>query len=368
MNSTNRPYCGIAILSACFVSLFIISTYAYAAPSGIEGVTTRISTALQSSAITSRMLSMGKAVFSFLAVLQFIWAIYQLALDNRLEIQAMVMTIIRQIIYLGMFLMIVNEGPVFLLELGTWLADAGSSISGATAIDTIFNLGLDVGWNTITAAQKAFAISELGSSIAGLIVAVFSAMIIIITFAFAGISALVASCKIYFVASVGALCLGFSGNSYTKDIAINAIRASLACGAELMTIYILIGLSNSVFASFSAEANVLQPNQIIAFALQTLVASIIFAGMVLTLPGFIASFFFGGGSGGSAATSSGISMARTAAIAGMAGAATAAKTARAYTGTWNHARNIAESPGRYVRGREQPGGGTGENHPNYVDP
>ena len=354
-------FCGIIIS-------IIYSTYAFAAPGEVGSVTLRISNALQSSAITSRMLSMGKAVFSFLAVLQFIWAIYQLALDNRLEIQAMVMTVIRQIIYLGMFLMIVNEGPVFLLELGTWLADAGSSLSTTTSVDRLFSLGLDIGIDTIIAARNAFAFSELGASIAGLIVAVFSAMIIIITFAFAGISALIASCKIYLVASVGALCLGFSGNSYTKDIAINAIRAALACGAELMTIYILIGLSNSVFASFSAEAMTLQPDGIIDFSLQTLVASMIFAGLVMAMPSYISGLFFGGGSGGSAATSSGISMARTAAIAGMAGAATAAKTARAYTGTWNHARNIAESPGRYVRGREQTGGGTGENHPNYVDP
>lgn len=328
------------------ILVITFSSEAFSAPGEIGNVTTKIAATLQNSAITARMLTMGKSVFAFLSFLQFVWAIYQLALDNRIEIQAMVMAVIRQIIYLGMFFLIVSEGPTFLREIGLWLADAGSSISGVTAIDQLFSLGLDIGWKTITAARNAFAFSELGASVAGLLVAVFSALIIIITFTFAGISALIASCKIYIVASVGAFCLGFSGNSYTKDIAVNAVRAALACGAELMTIYILIGLSNSVFASFSAEASTLQPDGIIDFSLQTLVASMIFSGLVLAMPGYISGLFFGGGSGGSSAASAGIGMARTAAVAGVAATLATAKAAKGYSALHHEAQKTAETSGR----------------------
>lgn len=363
MNKIKR--CGVN--AVCGIILIIaFSSEAFSAPGEIGNVTTKIATALQSSAITAKMLTMGKSVFAFLAFLQFVWAIYQLALDNRLEIQAMVMTVIRQIIYLGMFFLIVSEGPAFLRETGLWLADAGSSISGTTSVDELFTLGLDIGWHTITAAKNAFTLSELGASVAGLFVAVFSALIIIITFTFAGITALVASCKIYVVASIGALCLGFSGNSYTKDIAVNAIRAALACGAELMTIYILIGLSNSVFASFSAEAAALQPEGIIDFSLQTLVASMIFSGLVMAMPGYIAGLFFGGGSGGSSAASAGIGMARTGAGVAARGAALTARGTKGYASLHNQARKIAETSGR------MPSNWNNYREPNqssnYVDP
>ena len=258
----------------------------------------------------------------------------------------MVMAVIRQIIYLGMFFLIVSEGPTFLKELGIWLADAGSAISGVTAVDKIFTLGLDISINTIRAARKAFTFSELGPSIAGMFTAIFSSLIIVIAFAFAGISALIASCKIYIVASVGAFCLGFSGNSYTKDIAVNAIRAAIACGAELMTIYILIGLANSLFNIFYNEAQNLQAEAIVAFSLQTVVASLMFAGMVLAMPGYISGLFFGGGSGGSSAASAGIGMARTAAVAGVAATLATAKAAKGYSALHHEAQKTAETSGR----------------------
>lgn len=343
----------------------------------IPNIVTRVSNALQNTGIRYRMETMGKSVFYFLALIQFVWNMYLIAIDGRMEIQSIVMSVLRQCIYISLFLVVVDNGWDFLEGLGSWIADAGSSISGVTKVEKIFTLGLDIAGQTISAAIDASSfLTEFWASAGGIIVSVFSSLIILIAFTFAGISALVASCKIYLVASIGVFCLGFGGNSYTKDIATNALRASLACGTELMVIYILIGLADAIFSSFVADARALAPKDIISFSLQTVAASLVFAALVQTIPGYMAGLFFGAGSGGSGGSAA-MGTASTAMGAAMSGAYLAAKAGKiggkmysGYSKAWNEARTIAESPSRYIRSSSWDGNGNGEgeNHPNYVDP
>ena len=155
-----------------------------------------------------------------------------------------------------------------------------------------------------------------------------------------------------FVASATVFFLGFSGASWTRDIAISMMRASLAIGAKLLFLQMLIGGTELIFRDMAAQVRLGQALDVNTIAVLVGVP-IVISYLAKTLPskvqGIINGTYYGGGGLGQFTQG----MARAATVAAVAATGVGAATTAAFR------EASSQVAGREAAAQQAGGGGGG---------
>lgn len=256
----------------------------------------------------------GIKLFMTLATIQFIYTFGMLAIRGQLDMNTIASTLIRQIMLIGIFYFLVENGPeIFQAIIDSFRKAATSNgiIPDSIQPGKMFSMGIDLTRNAKAVAWKYTGFfSKLGY---GEYVYI-SILCAVMQLAFAVISVtyMLALIKGYFICTAGMLFLGFGGAEWSQDIAKSTLKAVLSVGAEIFCILLLATIATSAISDWANQINNAKSGEAIS-ALVGIMGSMAFviAVLTLTVPGLAAGLINGSaiGSGG------------TAAVGAMAGAA-----------------------------------------------
>ncbi|ECP9243946.1 TPA: P-type conjugative transfer protein TrbL [Campylobacter coli] len=288
---------------------FLIPNLAFGAESP-EGVLTLIKNGLLS--WTPLIKTACLWVFWTLVAIDLIWTFGLKALSG-FEFGEFLTTLIKKIIYIGIFL--------FLFNTDQWLQIIFNSFS---QLATNVNNGIDVKPNNIISTAIDVVITILQSAsifspVQSFFIAI-SGIIILISFLLMAIDLLIVYLKFFLMNVIVFFALALGGLNHFKQIGLNPIMTAIKVGVELFMIQGLMGIC---FTMIGAIANEINQNITIENILIALVTPVIFCIITKMIPGIIEAVF-NGSIGESAGASAGFRAVATMAAGAAAGAAVGA--------------------------------------------
>lgn len=216
--------------------------------------------------------------------------------------------LVRKILWIGFFLFLFQTAgllsniPDSFSELAT--KGGGIDVQPDTILEQAFTLVGEV-WE----GAGVFDVEGWASIIAG--------VICLAAFALMAAQLFMVLIKLQILIVGSYMMFAFGGLSYTRDMAVNPLKAVFAAGMELLFIKLFIGLTLSTFHNWNTSVN-----NDVGSSMTIIVMSILLASAVSNINGVVSSLMSGGMGGTS---TSGLAVA-AGAVAGTAmGAATAAK-------------------------------------------
>ncbi|WP_157141681.1 P-type conjugative transfer protein TrbL [Campylobacter coli] len=251
-------------------------------------------------------------VFWTLVAIDLIWTFGLKALSG-FEFGEFLTTLIKKIIYIGIFL--------FLFNTDQWLQIIFNSFS---QLATNVNNGIDVKPNNIISTAIDVVITILQSAsifspVQSFFIAI-SGIIILISFLLMAIDLLIVYLKFFLMNVIVFFALALGGLNHFKQIGLNPIMTAIKVGVELFMIQGLMGIC---FTMIGAIANEINQNITIENILIALVTPVIFCIITKMVPGIIEAVF-NGSIGESAGASAGFRAVATMAAGAAAGAAVGA--------------------------------------------
>lgn len=251
-------------------------------------------------------------VFWTLVAIDLIWTFGLKALSG-FEFGEFLTTLIKKIIYIGIFL--------FLFNTDQWLQIIFNSFS---QLATNVNNGIDVKPNNIISTAIDVVITILQSAsifspVQSFFIAI-SGIIILISFLLMAIDLLIVYLKFFLMNVIVFFALALGGLNHFKQIGLNPIMTAIKVGVELFMIQGLMGIC---FTMIGAIANEINQNITIENILIALVTPVIFCIITKMIPGIIEAVF-NGGIGESAGAAAGFRAVATMAAGAAAGAAVGA--------------------------------------------
>ncbi|EAK3686475.1 P-type conjugative transfer protein TrbL [Campylobacter coli] len=251
-------------------------------------------------------------VFWTLVAIDLIWTFGLKALSG-FEFGEFLTTLIKKIIYIGIFL--------FLFNTDQWLQIIFNSFS---QLATNVNNGIDVKPNNIISTAIDVVITILQSAsifspVQSFFIAI-SGIIILISFLLMAIDLLIVYLKFFLMNVIVFFALALGGLNHFKQIGLNPIMTAIKVGVELFMIQGLMGIC---FTMIGAIANEINQNITIENILIALVTPVIFCIITKMIPGIIEAVF-NGSIGESAGAAAGFRAVATMAVGAAAGAAAGA--------------------------------------------
>ncbi|EOJ0856038.1 P-type conjugative transfer protein TrbL [Campylobacter coli] len=251
-------------------------------------------------------------VFWTLVAIDLIWTFGLKALSG-FEFGEFLTTLIKKIIYIGIFL--------FLFNTDQWLQIIFNSFS---QLATNVNNGIDVKPNNIISTAIDVVITILQSAsifspVQSFFIAI-SGIIILISFLLMAIDLLIVYLKFFLMNVIVFFALALGGLNHFKQIGLNPIMTAIKVGVELFMIQGLMGIC---FTMIGAIANEINQNITIENILIALVTPVIFCIITKMIPGIIEAVF-NGSIGESAGAAAGFRAVATMAAGAATGAAVGA--------------------------------------------
>ncbi|EGQ2284172.1 P-type conjugative transfer protein TrbL [Campylobacter coli] len=251
-------------------------------------------------------------VFWTLVAIDLIWTFGLKALSG-FEFGDFLATLIKKIIYIGIFL--------FLFNTDQWLQIIFNSFS---QLATNVNNGIDVKPNNIISTAIDVVITILQSAsifspVQSFFIAI-SGIIILISFLLMAIDLLIVYLKFFLMNVIVFFALALGGLNHFKQIGLNPIMTAIKVGVELFMIQGLMGIC---FTMIGAIANEINQNITIENILIALVTPVIFCIITKMIPGIIEAVF-NGSIGESAGAAAGFRAVATMAAGAATGAAVGA--------------------------------------------
>lgn len=248
-------------------------------------------------------------VFWTLVVIDITWSFGKMALSG-FEIGEFFATLIKKIIYIGVFL--------FLFNTDQWLQILFNSFS-QLATEANKNVAVMPGNITTSAAEILLLIWDKMSilNIPKSLFMLICGLIILIAFVLMAIDLLIVYLKFYLINIIIFFALALGGLEHFRQIGLNPIVSGIKIGIELFMVQGLMALAiNTVDVSFKE----LNQNVSVDLVLQILIVSLIFCIVTKMVAGLIEAVF-SGGVGESAGASGGFRAAAVVAGGAMLGAA-----------------------------------------------
>ena len=229
--------------------------------------------------------------FGGLAVMGFVWQISQ-AYFHRPEFAGVLGEIIRYMVFCGVFLWFLRNGPDLaqnIIESLVQIGNEASTQSGITPSGIV-----DLGFSIFDRARAALYDDPLSTNN---IMAFILALIVLVILSLIGINMLLQLCSAWVLAYAGVIFLGFGGSYWTKDMSINYFKTVLGTGVSLMTMTLLIGIGSDIInRSFSS----LSEGPLVAAELTVLLITAITLFMLVDkLPALVAGIINGASIGSS---------------------------------------------------------------------
>ncbi|MBC3338629.1 P-type conjugative transfer protein TrbL [Pseudomonas proteolytica] len=247
-------------------------------------------------------------LFWLLASIQFIWTFMPLVM-RQADFGEIVGELLRFILVIGFFLAVMKYSVEWSTAIVDSFRDAAASASGlgrALEPGDMLAVALDFG-RTMVEGISVFSPAK------GLLIAV-CAILVLACFAFIAAFMFVTLVESYVIINASVLFIGFGGSQWTRDFAIAPMRFTVAIGAKLFVLTLIVGLivqsAKQWLAAYTNDEA----------SLMTMVGlALVCCYLTKTIPDLIGGMISGTSMGGGSAIGG-------MAVAGAAGAAAAAAT------------------------------------------
>lgn len=165
------------------------------------------------------------------------------------DTRSLIAALANKILGVGFFYALLQFAPTWIPALMNSFRDAGATVGGATALSpsAVFARGL----NFVIIIFKSISDMDMWDAIGVVLAALPAAVFIIIAFVVVAGQLLVTLIESYFVISATVIFLGFGGSRWTQDFVQKYLGYAISVGVKLMTIYLLIGASNTLFTGWA---------------------------------------------------------------------------------------------------------------------
>jgi type IV secretion system protein TrbL len=274
----------------------------------------------------SSLQSIAKNLFALGAVISLSWTGIRLALKPK-EFEGFIGAMVMQVMTLGFFYMLVQQGPSLSGLIITSFQSAGQQASGSGPLSpsAIVTIGFDCLFHIMD------AIGSMGwedTAAFGLPLA-FAGIVILLCFVVAAILMLLTFIEAYFVMYGGVLLLGFGSMPWTRDIPKNYLTYAINVGVRIFVLYLVLTIGMTAAQAWPAMVATGAGQQIMHNVFYIFAAAIVFAAVAWKVPG-IAGAMTTGAVNMSAAD--GIGVAAAAGGMAFAGAGIGVAAARAVAG------------------------------------
>src|ERR1700688_621066 len=227
------------------VVLLIATAVAHAqGPSSVNGPSSILDEykGLQNAWIT-KLLGAAQRLFFLLAGIEVAWSFTLLAIEKA-DFQALTATIVRKIMWIGIFYAILLYGvtpggggwiPAIINSFHI-LGQNASSV-GPLGPDAIVGFGVNMSIDLLASLKAANFLTGFATSMA----LVFCAVVVFIAYLAIAIQFVVAMVESYLVICAGVIFLGFGGSRCTAAYVERYIAYAVSVGMKLLVLYLLIG-------------------------------------------------------------------------------------------------------------------------------
>lgn len=181
-----------------------------------------------------------------LALLGFAWEVIVLAIQ-RTPLEGYLPMLVRQAIMVGLFVWFIDNSQWIAMSVIDSFRKAGTDVSGLSSLihpSDMLNSGLHL-FRAITSKMTAF---DVAKSMAMW----FMAGIILACFAWMAVLYILALVEMYLVVATIPLFVAWGGTSWTRGVALNALRYPIAAGAKLLMLMLIAGVLNRLVVDWVA--------------------------------------------------------------------------------------------------------------------
>jgi type IV secretion system protein TrbL len=198
-----------------------------------------------SGAWTNTLLPIAQAVFWTLVAIELIWSAIWWVVDRE-DGLGVITALLRKVLAVGFFYALLINGPTWIRAVIDGFTQAGASASGLTDLSPsgVFDQGLALA-NKILNSVEGLGILE---GIFPSLVAVFTALVVVVSFAIIAAQLLVALVESFVVIGAGILFVGFSGSRWTKFFTERYLSYLASVGVKLLVLYLIMGVGMSIAA------------------------------------------------------------------------------------------------------------------------
>jgi type IV secretion system protein TrbL len=210
---------------------------------------------LQNAWIT-KLLGAAQRLFFLLAGVEVAWSFTLLAIEKA-DFQALTATIVRKIMWIGIFYAILLYGvtpggggwiPAIINSFHI-LGQSASSV-GPLGQSAIVGFGVNMSVDLLYSLKGADFLTGFASSMA----LVFCAVVIFIAYLAIAIQFVVAMVESYLVIGAGVIFLGFGGSRWTAAYVERYIAYAVSVGMKILVLYLLVGAGMTVSQGWIAVA------------------------------------------------------------------------------------------------------------------
>jgi type IV secretion system protein TrbL len=232
------------------VVLLIATALAHAqGPSSVNGPSSILDEykGLQNAWIT-KLLGAAQRLFFLLAGIEVAWSFTLLAIEKA-DFQALTATIVRKIMWIGIFYAILLYGVTpggggwipAIIDSFHILGQNASSV-GPLGPSAIVGFGVNMCVDLLYSLKGADFLTSFASSLA----LVFCAVIIFVAYLAIAIQFVVAMVESYLVIGAGVIFLGFGGSRWTAAYVERYIAYAVSVGMKILVLYLLVGAGMTV--------------------------------------------------------------------------------------------------------------------------
>ena len=192
-------------------------------------------------------------LFGLLALIEFAWTAVLLVLDKS-DLQGWTAALIRRMMFVGAFLALLVNGPLWIPAIIDSFATLGQNAAGIAGTGRspgdVFVRGLQIAGNLGQSASQAGFFSNPGSALT----LVLAAILAFLSFVMVSVHFIMALVESYVVIGAGFIFLGFGGSRWTAPYVEHYIALAVAIGIKLMVLYMLIGAGMTLSGAWTTRA------------------------------------------------------------------------------------------------------------------
>lgn len=192
----------------------------------------------------STVMNAARSLFWILAGIEIGIAAVWLAISAA-ALDAWFAELVRRILFIGLFVFILEQGPDFARAVVDSLFQIGAG-GGSASPANVFNAGLQVAGEMSNKAQ--FGLFE-DNALA--IAAVFAMVIVVISFSLVAAIFVAVMAEMYVGLLAGMIMLGLGGSSFTKDFAVRYLVYAFSVGMKLMALVMIARIGSQVLINLA---------------------------------------------------------------------------------------------------------------------
>jgi type IV secretion system protein TrbL len=187
----------------------------------------------------------AQGLFWVLVAIELVWSAMWWVIDRE-DGLTVVTALLRKVVAVGFFYALLLSGNTWIPAVISGFRQAGSTASRLPDLNPtgVFDQGLALANAILNAVEGLGLLEGLFPSL----VAVFTALIVVVAFAIIAAQLLVALVESFIVIGAGILLIGFSGSRWTKFFTERYLSYVASVGVKLFVLYLIMGVGVSIAA------------------------------------------------------------------------------------------------------------------------